>query len=63
MSGIPTIPKIAIPAPVRSWMMRKAVWDYLRTRLTYDQANMVKADAEAAVSAVLEDAILRGTGA
>ena len=58
-----SIPVIPIPAPLRSWLLRKAIWDYLRTRLTFDQANAVKADAEAAVAAVLEDAVQRGAGA
>lgn len=57
-----SLPIVPIPAPVRSWMLRKAIWDFLRTRLSFDQANAVKAEAEAAVAAVLEDIIQQGAG-
>jgi len=52
-----SIPAIPIPAPIRSWLLRKAIWDYLRTRLSFDEATSVKGQAEAAVAATLEDII------
>lgn len=54
------IPNIAIPAPVRMALLKKAIWDTLRTKLSYDQAKGVQSQVEAAVSLVIEDAINRG---
>jgi uncharacterized protein (DUF2267 family) len=53
--NISNIPKIPIPAPLRVAVLRRAIWDTLRTRLSYDEANAVKAEAEARVEAVLLD--------
>ena len=52
-----SIPNVPIPTPLRGWILRKAIWDYLRKSLSYDQANAVKARAEAVVAASLDDII------
>lgn len=56
------LPNVPIPAPVRMALLKKAIWDTLRTRLSYDQAKAVQAQAEAAVAIVIEDAIQQGVG-
>lgn len=49
------IPILPIPKPIRAAVLRRAIWDTLRTELSYDQALAVKAEAEARVEAVLVD--------
>jgi hypothetical protein len=49
------LPNIPVPGPLRTAVLRRAIWDTLRTQLSYDQASAVKAEAEARVEAVLVD--------
>lgn len=56
------IPNIPIPTPVRTALLKKAIWDTLRTKLSYDQAKTVQTQAEAAVFLVIEDAVVQGQG-
>lgn len=49
------IPSIPIPKPIRQAVLRRAVWDALRSELSYDQSKAVQAEAEARISAVLDD--------
>lgn len=51
------IPNIPVPKQVRVTALNKTVWDYLRTGLSFDEANTVKHQAEAEVQAAL-DAII-----
>lgn len=54
------IPNIPIPKPLRAAVLKRAIWDTLRTELSYDEAKAVQAETEARVLAVLEDA-MRGS--
>lgn len=49
------IPLIPIPKPLRVAVLRRAIWDTLRTRLSYDEAKLVQAEAEARCEAVLAE--------
>lgn len=60
---MPKIPTVSIPAVVRTALLKKAIWDLLRTKLSYDQAKSVQFQVEADVFLVLEDAIVRGQNA
>ena len=51
--GIPHIPNIPIPTQARREELHKAIWDYLRTGLSFDEANAVKHEAEAETEALL----------
>lgn len=53
------IPNIHLPKQARVEEVRKAVWDYLRTGLSFDDANAVKHEAEADVQALLDGIIAR----
>ncbi|WP_395089282.1 hypothetical protein [Armatimonas sp.] len=51
------IPNIPVPKQARVEELHKAVWDYLRTSLSFDEANTVKHQAEQAAQRAL-DAII-----
>lgn len=57
------IPSVHIPTVIRTALLKKAIWDSLRTKLSYDQAKSVQSQVEADVFLVLEDAIVRGQNA
>lgn len=57
------IPSVHIPTVIRTALLKKAIWDTLRTKLSYDQAKSVQSQAEAAVFLVIEDAVVQGLGA
>lgn len=54
------LPNIPIPAQARREQLHKAIWDYLRTGLSFDEANAVKHEAEGACRAALDEIIERG---
>ena len=54
------IPSIHIPTVLRTALLKKAIWDTLRTQLSYDQAKTVQSETEANVFIIIEKAIVRG---
>lgn len=60
---MPKIPNISIPTVVRTALLKKALWDALRTKLSYDQAKAMQDKVESDVFLILEDAIVRGQSA
>lgn len=56
-------PNIPVPKAARVEELHKAIWDYLRTGLSFDEANTVKHEAEASVQALLDGVIQRAKDA
>lgn len=54
-----SIPNIPVPTVARVEALHKAIWDYLRTGLSFDEANTVKHEAEANTKALLDGMIAR----
>ena len=57
--GLTNLPNVPMPKQARVEELNKAVWDYLRTGLSFDEANTVKHGAEANVRALLDGLMTR----
>lgn len=47
--------KLPIPTEARRAVLNRALWDYLRTGLSYDEAEAIKHEAERKVELLLKD--------
>lgn len=53
------IPKIPIPSFLRQKVLTRALWDTLRTQLSYDEALTVKASVESSVDEIMRQAVAK----